>query len=178
MDCPNCKRKMRKENESYHCVRCGYMSNGSSIHTEEREETDLQKYLGTQFETINYNKNYWLTFLFGPLYLSYKGCILVGTLLVGLDILLYIGIGMWLRSLFIIWLTFTFLRIIYAICANEVYISHCKKIIKKDIEKNGKLTKKEHTSILYPILSIGIYLLIAITILILYKSYIIPHDLI
>lgn len=178
MDCPNCKRKMRKENNNYHCVRCGFMSNGNHINTNDRKETNLQKYLDKEFETINYNKNFFIPFLFGPLYLTYKGCVFAGTLLLGLDIFLYISIGMLTSSRLLIYLVLITLRIIYTICANEIYITHCKNKIKKDIEENGVLTKQAHSSILYPIFSIGLYLGVALIILILYKYHIIPHDII
>ena len=47
MFCPNCHKPMKKEKEIFHCLRCGYTSNGSYIEKglTERKKTELERYL-------------------------------------------------------------------------------------------------------------------------------------
>lgn len=170
MNCPNCNQKMKHEKDFYQCLRCGYMSNGNTINLEEHKESDLKKYLGEKFETVNYNKNFFVTFLFGPFYLCYKKCFWSGFLLLELDIFLSIGSALLTSSTVIMWSILIFMHIIYGIILNEVYVFLIKRKIKKDIEKNQKLTISQKSSILLPILAIEINIFIIVVITYLYQA--------
>lgn len=84
MKCPNCGRPLHKN----FCIHCGYMTNGSMINsTKEQSASDLEKYLGKDFDKITRNENYLTTFILGPLYLSYSYFIVSGTIFSIIDLI-------------------------------------------------------------------------------------------
>ena len=86
MKCPRCGNNMSKDSEHTFCTHCGYLDNGEQIHGyEEKQASDLEIYLGKDFNKIWRNENCFTSFILGPLYLCYRGFILLGLLFMPLE---------------------------------------------------------------------------------------------
>ena len=86
MKCPRCGNNMSKDCEHTFCTHCGYLDNGEQIHGyEEKQASDLEIYLGKDFNKFWRNENCFTSFILGPLYLCYRGFILLGLLLMPLE---------------------------------------------------------------------------------------------
>lgn len=84
MKCPNCGKPLHDNC----CIHCGYMTNGVIIDPQKKQTvSDLEKYLGQNFDKITRNENNLATFILGPLYLSYNYFIIIGTILSIADII-------------------------------------------------------------------------------------------
>ena len=58
MKCPRCGKNMLKANHHVFCSHCGYLDNGKQIHGyEEKQASDLEIYLGNDYDTIVRNNN-------------------------------------------------------------------------------------------------------------------------
>ena len=87
MNCPNCNGKIIDGC----CINCGYLINGNKIDksNETEDKYFLQKMFNDDFDTIYRNKNIFLVFILGPLYFSYRGYFIIGTMLTFIDFLIY-----------------------------------------------------------------------------------------
>ncbi len=86
MRCPRCGNVMTKDRFHTFCTRCGYLDEGEQIHGyEEKQASDLEIYLGKDFDKIWRNENWFTSLLLGPLYLCYRGFVLLGLLLMPLE---------------------------------------------------------------------------------------------
>lgn len=85
MRCLRCNSELYKGT----CIRCGYMENGNTINISENEEEKFydQKLFNEKFDKLYRNENTLLPFILGPLYFSFRGHLLFGTLLGILDFL-------------------------------------------------------------------------------------------
>ena len=82
MKCPRCGNIMTKDREHTFCTHCGYLDNGKQIHGyEEKQASDLEIYLGKDFDKIWRNTNWLSNLILGPLYLCYRGFVLLGLFL-------------------------------------------------------------------------------------------------
>lgn len=174
MICPKCQRELKDGC----CLKCGYMDNGNSIDLIKKEENkfeDMQLF-NNDFDKMYRNENSIFPLIFGSYYLSYRGYLILGTLLGILDPFLCILIGNKLRSpyfqftghysmIFYIILT----RILYgttfnALCItlDKIKIKWLKKIYK---DKYKERLIKHKSRLFYVFLNFLIYAII-ITIII------------
>ena len=87
MKCPGCGKDMLKSNSHVFCPHCGYLDDGKQIHGyEEHQASDLEIYLGSDFNKIWRNENWFSSVIFGPIYLCYRGFFLLGLLLVPIEL--------------------------------------------------------------------------------------------
>lgn len=86
MKCPKCGKVMSKDLAHTFCTHCGYLDAGEQIHgyTEEKN-SDLEIYLGKDFDKIWRNTNWLSSLILGPLYLCYRGFVLLGLILMPLE---------------------------------------------------------------------------------------------
>ncbi len=173
MNCPNCHHQLVKEKNQYHCLRCGYISTGHYLKKglSEQQETILEKALSSHFYKLLYNTNFYIPFLIGPLYFGYYQLLLLGIILENLEIGLFLLVAMKL-SLSTAILIILLIHILYSIYANQI----CIFLWKKKLKKNPQL--KLQTSIINPVFIILSFIIIAISIFLLYQANIIPHGLI
>lgn len=86
MKCPRCNKLMTKDKEHTFCTHCGYLDNGEQIHGYiEEQASDLEIYLGKDFDKIWRNTNWLSNLILGPLYLCYRGFVLLGLILMPLE---------------------------------------------------------------------------------------------
>lgn len=86
MKCPKCGKEMLKDHVHAFCTHCGYLDDGKQIHGyEEHQASDLEIYLGKDFEKIWRNTNWFTSLILGPLYLCYRGFVLLGLILMPLE---------------------------------------------------------------------------------------------
>ena len=86
MKCPKCGKLMSKSQTHTFCTHCGYLDDGKQIHGYvEESASDLEIYLGKDFEKIWRNTNWLTNLILGPLYLCYRGFVLLGLLLMPLE---------------------------------------------------------------------------------------------
>lgn len=89
MKCPNCKKKMIDDE---FCMYCGYLKNGYFIGKgEKRQVTELEQFLGADYDAIIHNEEQGKIFLWGPLYFAIKDRFFLGILLSLVDL---VGIGL------------------------------------------------------------------------------------
>lgn len=139
MICPKCNMKMEKGI----CIRCGYMSNGNTVNIKKDIIiSDLEKYLGNDYQKIYYNENSLLSFFLGPLYFFYLKYPLVAVILMLLDIISIFTVGYIVAfipilgafSMLSMFITFIINRLIFSAINNMLYlflISHKIRRIKK-----------------------------------------------
>ena len=90
MECPRCGKDMLKSNNHVFCSHCGYLDNGEQIHGyEEKQASDLEIYLGSEYDTIVRNSNSKSCFLLGPLYFWIRGFVFLGFFLQILEIYIW-----------------------------------------------------------------------------------------
>ena len=85
MKCPKCSGKIKDGC----CIRCGYLSNGNQIKDEYTDKNYELKLFNKDFDSINMNKNLFLIAILGPLYFSYRGYLIIGTILGLIDFILF-----------------------------------------------------------------------------------------
>ena len=57
MKCPKCGMNMSKDSQHIFCTHCGYLDDGKQIHGyEEKKASDLEIYLGKNFDKMSYHK--------------------------------------------------------------------------------------------------------------------------
>lgn len=77
---------MSKDKIHTFCTHCGYLDDGKQIRGfREEMASDLEIYLGNDFDKIWRNTNWLPSFILGPLYLCYRGFLLLGLLLMPLE---------------------------------------------------------------------------------------------
>lgn len=86
MKCPRCGKKMSKDSSHTFCTHCGYLDDGKQIHGYGDEKaSDLEIYLGKDFDKIWRNENWFTSLVLGPLYLCYRGFIFLGLFFMPLE---------------------------------------------------------------------------------------------
>ncbi len=180
MNCPNCNGKIIDGC----CINCGYLINGNKIDksNETEDKYFLQKMFNDDFDTIYRNKNIFLVFILGPLYFSYRGYFIIGTMLTFIDFLIYcfnvtIVNRFVLNSIFstpLIIFCVVFSRTIYCLFANTICLLIDKikiKVIKKIYKDKyiEKINDYKHRKI-YLILTVLFYL-VPIILFVIIKRY-------
>lgn len=90
MKCPRCNKLMTKDKEHTFCTHCGYLDAGEQIHGYiEEQASDLEIYLGKDFDKIWRNENWFTSLILGPFYLCYRGFLFLGLLFVPLECLFW-----------------------------------------------------------------------------------------
>jgi len=152
------------------CTKCGTLQNGNKIMQVEVDKNEDLKLYNKDFDIINQNKNLFLIFLLGPLYFSYRGYFLLGTVLGIVDyLLLYymmnnvLNIIIFILGSMWVFLLYMFInRLFYIIFSNYL----CPLIDKYKVKKIKEKYKKNYKSILkkhkhnkyYLMLTIVVYL--------------------
>jgi len=151
----------------------GYMLNGNQIEEKNADKFKEQKLFNKDFDKINRNKNLLLVSILGPLYFSYRGYLLVGTVLGIIDYFIFYW---FMNSITLNFLTFgniplAFLfflidRLIYVVLANYICLLIDKikiKLIMKTYKDNyiDKLSRYKHHKI-YLLFTIMIYIVLII----------------
>ena len=78
MRCPRCGKDMSTSKSHVFCTHCGYLDNGEQIHGyEEYQASDLEIYLGNDYDSIVRNNNAKSCFFLGPLYFLVRGFLLL-----------------------------------------------------------------------------------------------------
>lgn len=86
MNCPKCGKLLMKDSQHTFCPHCGYLDDGKQIHGyEEHQASDLEIYLGKDFDKFWRNENWFTSFILGPLYLCYRGFVLLGLVLMPIE---------------------------------------------------------------------------------------------
>lgn len=86
MECPKCGKLMSKDSQHTFCTHCGYLDLGEQIHGYKEElASELEIYLGKDFDKIWRNTNWFSSLILGPLYLCYRGFVLLGLILMPLE---------------------------------------------------------------------------------------------
>lgn len=94
MKCPACGKNMSKTNNHVFCSHCGYLDDGKQIHSyKDIKASDLEIYLGDEYNKIYRNENFIASLILGPLYLVYRGFLLIGLLFVPVEIFIWKIIG-------------------------------------------------------------------------------------
>jgi len=171
MLCPNCKIKIKNNC----CLKCGYMTNGNNVNLEYKNNDKLKdlRLYNKNFDIYYRNENYIWPLLLGPLYLSYRGNLILGTILGLIDCWLVNSI---LETIsipviggFSIYLLIFYLivsRIIFGTTFNALCIQLDKlkiKYIKNKYPKDYKKKLLKHKNrIIYVLISILIYVSILV----------------
>ncbi len=170
MKCPKCGKDMFKSNSHVFCSHCGYLDDGKQIHGyEEKQVSDLEIFLGNEYDTIVRNNNIKSCFFLGPLYFWIRGFIILGFLLQILEIYIWYLIFNFGKSVIFLFLGFLFTRMIAMIAYNPlcIFLYQLKiKYIKKKYPTSylTHLRKKIHNSIsglgifLFIFLVVGIFI--------------------
>jgi len=152
------------------CTKCGALQNGNQIKEVEIDKNEDLKLYNKDFDIINQNKNLFLIFLLGPLYFSYRGYFLLGTVLGIVDyLLLYymmnnvLNIIIFILGSMWVFLLYMFInRLFYIIFSNYLCLLIDKykvKKIKEKYKKNYKSILKKHKhNKYYLMLTIVVYL--------------------
>jgi len=152
------------------CTKCGTLQNGNKIMQVEVDKNEDLKLYNKDFDIINQNKNLFLIFLLGPLYFSYRGYFLLGTVLGIVDyLLLYymmnnvLNIIIFILGSMWVFLLYMFInRLFYIIFSNYLCLLIDKykvKKIKEKYKKNYKSILKKHKhNKYYLMLTIVVYL--------------------
>lgn len=165
MKCPKCNSEIMDGC----CIKCGYLLNGNQIEEKDADKFKEQKIFNKDFDKINRNKNLLLVWILGPLYFSYRGYFLMGTILGIIDYFVFY----WFMNIITLNLfgntplVFLFLlvdRLIYVVFANYICLLIDKikiKLIMKTYKDNyiDKLRKYKHKKI-YLLFTIVIYIVL------------------
>lgn len=86
MKCPKCGMMLSKDTKHTFCTHCGYLDDGKQIHGyKEQQASDLEIYLGKDFDKIWRNTNWLSNLILGPFYLCYRGFVLLGLIFMTLE---------------------------------------------------------------------------------------------
>lgn len=181
MNCPKCNGKMM----SNCCIKCGYLESGHKVSLKyNKDENEDIKIYEEKYDTLLHNDNWYVPFIMGPLYLSYKGNLLLGSFLTYLDIAircLLFSIPSFLPNELLIIPFFSQLGfysyIIYVIISKMIYAAVLNHIVlKMDYMKINRLKEKyknNYKDKLYKNKNHPLYVLITILTLILFLFIII-----
>ena len=175
MNCPNCGGKIFDGC----CVKCGYLNNGNKISLKDKKDKNEDvKIYQKNFDIMLHNNNWYIPFIIGPLYLSYKGYLVLGAILTYLDLLIYYLIlmipsvlpskllvlpffsqlGMYTFILY-----FIISKLLYSATLNSLCLELDKKKtekIKNNNPKNYKNILAKHSNhVLFPIIAILILIM-------------------
>ncbi len=94
MKCPRCGMLMSRDKIHNFCTHCGYLDDGKQIHgyTEE-QASDLEIYLGKDFDKIFRNTNWLSNLILGPFYLCFRGFILPTLFFIPIELFIWDFIG-------------------------------------------------------------------------------------
>lgn len=138
--CPNCGMKMNKKE---YCFHCGYMENGNFISPKKINVSLIELYLGTDYNKIYRNKNWFIAGLLGPIYILAHNFYIEGLLLIILDMFFSIFF-MVFNHAYISYYIVVFLNIIYVICNRYVWSGINNLIYLKLLSIRLELYKKLH----------------------------------
>ena len=153
MRCPRCGKDMSTSKSHVFCTHCGYLDNGLQIHSyEEHQASDLEIYLGNDYDSIVRNNNAKSCFLLGPLYFLVRGFLFLGTFLQALEIYIWYLIVQFGENIILIFLGILITRTIAMISYNPlcVFLYRIKiKALKKKYPASylKYLRKNTHNSI-------------------------------
>ena len=167
MNCSKCNGKI----VDGCCIKCGHLDNGNNIQKKEVDKNEDLKLFNKDFDIIAQNKNLLLIFMLGPLYFSYRGYFIIGTILGIIDYLMLYYIMNLSEILIIIFGSFQILmlylsinRLIYIIFSNYLCIIIDKIKIKRIKKKYNKKYKEKLKSYkhnkYYLLLTLLVYLII------------------
>ncbi len=140
MKCPRCGMPMLKDSNHTFCSHCGYLDDGKEIHGyREQQASDLEIYLGQEYDKIIRNDTPSLCFILGPLYFLYRGFLFLGVLLEVLELYLcylisLLGYGTMYLHFILFFASLFISRILYTIFSNTIciYLYQLKiRILKK-----------------------------------------------
>lgn len=152
MKCPRCGKLMTRDSQHIFCTHCGYLDDGKQIYGQANNlASDLEIFLGKDYDNIVSNNNYKQVFWLGPFYLFVKGFLLIGFLIQILEIYLWYLIVDFFGIIYFIFIGFIFTRAISVVAYNPLclVLYHIKlKFIKR---KNPttyleKLRKSNHNT--------------------------------
>ena len=146
MKCPRCGKEMSKDHVHTFCTHCGYLDDGKQIHGyQDTQASDLEIYLGKDFDKIWRNENWFTNFILGPFYLCYRGFVLLGLFFVLLECLFWVmmyGSFYHFRYLLLV-VSIILSRTFFMACNNMICIYFYKRQIAK-IKKKYPSTYLEH----------------------------------
>lgn len=121
MKCPRCGKTMSKSNSHVFCTHCGYLDNGKQIHGyEEHQASDLEIYLGNDYDSIVRNNNAKSCFFLGPLYFLVRGFLFLGIILQALEIYIWVLIAQFGGNALVVLLGIVFTRTIAMVAYNPL----------------------------------------------------------
>lgn len=138
MRCPRCGKEMSTSNNHVFCTHCGYLDQGEQIHGyEEHQASDLEIYLGSDYNKIYRNENCFTSLIFGPLYLCYRG-VWLGIIFVPIELFLWniIGNSFSTFSLILKPAAFLFTRTFFMACNNMICLYFYQKKINRIKKKH------------------------------------------
>lgn len=151
------------------CIKCGYLVTGEQIEEKNIDKYEDLKLFNGDFDIINRNKKQYLPFIFGPIYISYRGHLIMGTILGLIDYLLFYlivinNMFMLFSNILMIYISIFINRIFWATISNSICLLLDKLKVKqiKNKYKNNykiKLKKYKHHKI-YALITILIYLIL------------------
>lgn len=142
MHCPNCGRKIYKDTEHQFCIHCGYLDDGKQIRKrdEKRRLSDMEIYLGDDFDKIYRNDTSLSCFFLGPFYFCYRHYLVLGIVLF-LGEVLFWRFWIWCfprYSLLSFVVAFFISRVFFMTVSNMIYLWLCERKIKRIKKKYGK----------------------------------------
>lgn len=170
MKCPKCGKDMLKSNNHVFCSHCGYLDDGKQIHGyQDTQASDLEIYLGNDYDDIVRNNNAKSCFLLGPLYLWVRGFLVLGSILQILEIYLWSIVLRFGGNVLVLFLGILFTRIIAMIAYNPLclFLYQLKiKYIKKKYPSSYlmHLRKENRNSVSGPSIFLLLFVIIGILI--------------
>lgn len=170
MKCPRCGKDMFKSSSHVFCSHCGYLDDGKQIrgYTEE-QASDLEIYLGNDYDSIVRNNNAKSCFFLGPLYFLVRGFLFLGTFLQVLEIYIWYLIVQFGENIFLLFLGILVTRTIAMIAYNPLclFLYQLKiKYIKKKYPSSylTQLRKENRNSVSGPGIILLLFVIIGIII--------------
>ena len=139
MRCPVCGKNMTKTRSHVFCSHCGYLDDGKQIHGyKDRKASDIEIYLGDEFNKIWRNENWPVSFLLGPLYLCTRGFVITGLLLIPVELWFWDFVGYSFDNFSILLrpLAFVISRMFFAGINNMICIYYYQKRIDRIKKKH------------------------------------------
>lgn len=87
MKCPMCGKPLMKDVQHTFCPYCGYLDDGEIIQKYKgNKASDLEIYLGNDYDKIVRNNTFFPSLVLGPLYFCFRGFLLLGLIFQALEI--------------------------------------------------------------------------------------------
>lgn len=170
MKCPRCGKDMFKSSSHVFCSHCGYLDDGKQIrgYTEE-QASDLEIYLGNDYDSIVRNNNAKSCFFLGPLYFLVRGFLFLGIILQALEIYIWVLLAKFGENIFLLFLGILVTRTIAMIAYNPLclFLYQLKiKYIKKKYPSSylTQLRKENRNSVSGPGIILLLFVIIGIII--------------